>query len=280
MIEARILCDSIAPNQIRLTTFYVKYPRFVHSEFLRHRMLSFSVASSRAMPIEKVLKNVEENPVIPIHWGKIQKGMQAEHELDEIGKMTAKVKWLEARDNAVKTAKSLMDMGLHKQIVNRILEPFLYCEHIVTGTDWGNFFNLRVDKPAEPHIRELAKQMLQAYEANTPQFLIPGEWHLPFCDKDIPEEFNLEQRQKISVARCAFVSYSNFDGNNKWDKQFELHDRLNRDKHFSVFEHQATPTNGVNYIGNFRGWIQYRKYLPDENRLKYDAKQLLDALGD
>lgn len=277
MIEAKILCDSVAPNGIRLTTFYLKYPRSIHSELCRHRTFSLSVGSSRAVPVNKMIERVEKEPFIPIYWGKNQKGMQATEEFDDITKMVLKNKLLEHRDNCIKFVKELMEIGVHKQIANRYLEPVLFLEHILTGTDFSNFFNLRVHKDAEPHFRELAKLMLIEYEKNTPNFVNEGEWHLPFCDKEMHDGLSIEEKIKVSFARCARVSYFNFDGGDI-SKDFELHNRLISVGHLSPAENLATPISGVEYCGNFRGWKQYRKFLPNENRSTHDAKALLAAL--
>lgn len=275
-IKAEIICDSIF--QTRITTYLLTYPRFIHAEMLRHRMLSRSAQSSRAVPVEKILQKVKENPVIPIHWGKKQKGMQAFDELNETEQCNAKAIWLEGRDKAVKIAEDLLSSGLHKQIVNRVLEPYCTITEVVTGTDWGNFFNLRVSKEAEPHIRKLATDMLKLYISNKPEKLSVGEWHLPFI---LPEEyvFDYPKLIKISFARCARASYVNFYGKKNIEDDIRLHNELVEKYHLSPAEHLAVCFKLYNgkshYNKNFRGWKSYRSSIPNENRMEFDAEKLL-----
>lgn len=286
-IVAKILKDSISDRGDRLTTFYLKYPRFIHAEFLRHRMISHSVMSSRAISTEKMIKKVEEDPVIPIHWGLNQKGMSASNELDEISQIVAKGKWLEARDNAVKSARELLNCNLHKQILNRILEPWLHIEEVVSGTDWGNFFNLRVHKDAQPEFQALAKEILLKYIDSKPTLLKFGEWHLPSIDES-HINFNINDQLKISFAICARSSYATFEGNPDITKDIKLHDDLTGVFHISPAEHQGRPMTHTEYIehatkygsysGNFCGWMQYRKLIPNENRKEFNPTKLLEAL--
>src|SRR5579872_1789847 len=124
MIKTEIVADSISQKGHRLTTFVLEYPRMVHAELMTHRVFSKNSASSRAIPIEKFIQTIKDNPAMPEFWGKNQSGMQALEELDEEGKTEAKRLWLEARDIAIQSALKLHSMNVHKQIVNRILEPW------------------------------------------------------------------------------------------------------------------------------------------------------------
>lgn len=262
-IEAKILLDS-TDEYNRLTTWVLKYPRFIHSEFMTHRMLSKNAASSRAIPFTKLLKIIEENPATPEFWGANQKGMQAVVEIDDIE--GAKQKWLEARDAAIDQAKKLNKAGLHKQIVNRVLEPFCHMTVICSGTDFENFFRLRAHKDAQPEFQVLAYKMLELYNDSCPQELNNGEWHIPFGDK-MPEGLIDEDRKKIACARCARISYLTFDGKLDVRKDIELFDRLagGVPKHLSPLEHVAQATGDDQYYGNFKGFKQFRKFFIDEN---------------
>lgn len=303
MISARIIADSISPAGKRITTFEIEFPRFVLAEFNTHRMLSRNSASSRAIPIEKVIENIQNNPAIPVWWGKNQSGMQAKEELDneepiweyphyeegyETGYSTegptalgrAKEIWLEARDAAINFARQLSELGLHKQIVNRILEPWVMTKVITTATDWDNFFHLRNHPDAQPEIHELARLMWETYKANTPSLLMAGEWHLPYIETRVirhvaryfsnGEELSLEHAQKVSASLCAQVSYRKAD--ESLDKALLVYDRLvtSTPVHASPFEHQATPLEDPKEIsGNFRGWQQFRQLIPNNNCEKY-----------
>ena len=59
-IEAKIIADSINPQGDRIITYLLTYPHFIHSELMTHRMFSRNSASSRAIPLKKMIKMVEE----------------------------------------------------------------------------------------------------------------------------------------------------------------------------------------------------------------------------
>lgn len=287
--SAKVLADSISPDRVRLTTLEVTFPRIVLAEFNTHRMFSRNSASSRAIPVEKMLKMVEENPYIPTHWGKNQKGMQAEVELSKDEQATAVSWWLGARDKAMESAKALLAVGVHKQITNRLLEPFMWHTVICTSSEWTNFFNLRCNPMAHPEIKLAAELMRDAMEKSMPTRLNYGQWHLPLTTREDSEDDIDDWNYwcKVSVGRCARVSYLTHDGKRDPQADIELHDRLLEAGHMSPFEHVARPmkamggdndlaycNNGdafdgsfnpqVTFSGNLRGWVQYRKTIPRE----------------
>jgi len=183
-INVKILADSVAPNGSRLTTAEWTYPRFIHSEILTHRMLSKNSASSRAIPTEKLIQRVIDDPVVPVYIGKNQKGMAPGEELTDNERREAESTWLLARDEAVKHARYLLSLGVHKGVVNRLVEPWMWITVIVSATEWDNFFALRDHEMAEPHFQDLARKMRAAMAASTPLELNEGEWHLPMIDED------------------------------------------------------------------------------------------------
>ena len=285
-IFAKVVKDSVSPDLIRLTTLELKYPRFIHSEFMTHRVFSRNASSSRAIPVKRILGSIETQPAMPIHWGKNRPGMQAreEHDWHIGGELSREVAWTSAAREASSWARMFDQSQYHKQIVNRLTEPFQFIHVVVTATEWDNFFNLRLHEDAQPEIHELARCMFEAMEESTPTLLHPGEWHLPYWT----EEYDLRECTtltpiKASIARCARVSYKNHD-NSTPDiiKDMELADRLLKAGHMSPFEHQATPMkysrimsspnehllwdkgithkdiNNNLWSSNFRGWIQYR----------------------
>lgn len=276
MIEANIICDSVNPAGIRLTTFICKYPRFIHSELMTHRQLSRNASSSRAIPISKSLQAVIQDPAMPVSWPKNQPGMQASEILDKESYRECMGEILCARDDAVTRVKNLMTNGLHKQIANRYLEPWAHMTTLISGTDWANFYALRVHKDAQPEFQELAYKMLKAYVQNVPRSLNIGSWHIPFQDH-MPEDLILAKKVKIAVGRCARVSYKNQDGEYNVADDLKLYDRLvsARPGHWSAFEHVAEARNDSEYSGNFRGWRQYRKMFESENTDTLDFKQHL-----
>lgn len=267
-----IIADSINLDGNRVTTFLLTYPRFIHSELMTHRAFSRNAASSRAIPIEKIMEQVRTNPAMPVRWGKNGKGMQDHGSFFGSEADSCKEAWIEAANSAIQSAKSLEAKGLHKQVVNRVLEPFMWMTTLVTATEWENFFSLRLHKDAQPEFQHLAHVMLRSYLAHTPVQKKWHEWHIPFGDR-ITGDVEDSIRLKIATARAARTSYLTIEGNSSVEKDIALHDILAANGHFSPFEHSAIACKGYN--ANFTGWKQYRSLLPNENR-KCDLKKLLE----
>ena len=313
-ISAKMVSDSVSPAGIRLTTMQLRYPKFIHGELMTHRAFSRNASSSRAIPVERLIQNVLDDTAGPVSWGKNQRGMQADGEHRELvpldgwfnanGPVTRKVTreeaWSMARDDAIRMARAFSAAGYHKQIVNRLIEPFCHIDVVVTATDWNNFFALRCHPDAQPEMRVLAEKMRDARDQSAPKRLecdpsSPFCWHLPYVDvgeemKNWPQVPLQECRNnliKLSVARCARVSYSQHDGTRPdASVDLKLYERLvgSAPLHASPCEHQATPDELVNKYepgyasepggghhwknpdlhGNLRGFIQYRKTIPGE----------------
>lgn len=270
--KAKIILDSINPhNGVRLVTSELTYPRFIHAEFMTHRVFSRNAASSRAIPNSQMISYVDEHPAMPIYWGKSKKGMSASKEIEDIDK--AKEAWLAAKDSMIDYAKYFQQLKLHKQVANRILEPWKYITVIVSATQYSNFFTLRNHEDAQPEIQHLAQIWEKSMNESTP---VEREWHIPYIQDD-EQDLDLDLRKKIGVARCARVSYLTHDGVRSIEKDLKLYERLltgSGHGHWSPFEHVAQATNliGEYYnfatgefekmpiqCGNFHGWIQYRK---------------------
>ena len=297
-ISAIVIADSINPQGKRLTTFQLRYPRFIHAEFMTHRALSRNASSSRAIPVLRMIEDIERDPAMPIYWGSNKPGMQAGEELSGWELEVCKASWLRAMANSIFEVKAMVAAGLHKQIANRLLEPWAHINVVVTATEWANFFGLRSHPDAQPEIKMLSDLMQEALVASTPVLLQPGQWHLPYVtDEDygaiiqhrnhvydttrIQEGALLELAKLVSTARCARVSYLTHDGRRTTvEEDVELARKLivAQPLHASPAEHQATPDTSypnphndpmVHYKnlelhGNFDGWIQHRKLLPNE----------------
>lgn len=310
---ARVVLASVSDQGIPLVTLHLRYWRGIHSELMTHRVFSRNARSSRAVPVARMLEEIRNDPFVPRHWGANQKGMQASEECnepirllanamdDEINPISREEAWLEARDNAVYFAEGFSNAGYHKQVANRLLEPFMWIDTLVSSTDWANFFALRDHKDAEPHFRDLAQLTKEAIRYANFQSLTPDHWHLPYItpdDKKLiedrvdrlwghPEEVyfhRIDLARKISAARCARISYAPFDGDGSIDKELERFKLLveNWPVHASPVEHQATPdTYTEGYKGpygewrvggsqnshqhrNFRGWRQFRSMIKGE----------------
>ena len=309
-ISAKIIADSVnAVTGKRITTFELEYPRFVHAEFMTHRLFSRNAASSRAIPVKRAIELVRENTAKPMHWGKNQPGMSAKEECSNMVTLTTNMRevnppereftredaWDIARNNAIIVAEAFDKAGFHKQIVNRLLEPFTHIKVVLTTTELDNWFWLRNHPDAQPEINELARVMLIEVEGSMPVELSSGDWHLPYF-KDgywkedwialyplhTGESYTLEDAIAISSSCCAQVSYRRLD--DSLEKARDIYKRLveTRPVHASPFEHQATvmdtpavsfdPSawqNGITHVkrdgtlwsGNFNGWVQNRQLI-------------------
>jgi len=297
-IRSRIVADSINEQGNRVTTFELRYPRFIHSELMTHRMFSRNASSSRAIPVKTFVKQIREEPARPIAWGLNQSGMQAgrdwDIEIDHAGEWTPLYEWQLAAQSAVDHAESLAAANIHKQVTNRLLEPFQFMNTVVTATEYDNWFYLRDHKDAQPEIRELAIIMRKCMDDSEPELLTSDEWHLPYVLKD--ESLSDDIALKCSAARCARVSYLNHDKSiPSVEKDIELYNMLavrpyddgkghvladNDPIHLSPLEHQAKPMfitmgcvdwedgtthmdikNDKLWSGNFCGFIQARQLL-------------------
>lgn len=306
-ITAQVIADSINKEGVRLTTFQLRYPRFIHAEVMTHRVFSRNASSSRAIPVERMIKDIVADTAMPIHWGRNQPGMQAFEEQDakvvgscgELDMLDARVygvtretAWTIARDRAIEVARDFHNAGYHKQIVNRILEPFMHINVIVTATNFDNFYWLRRHPDAQPEIKALADAMYKAQAESSPVLLQPGQWHLPYVTVQDHQDGAGKQRLyedliKISVARCARVSYKTHDGRTpRVEEDIALYDRLigSTPLHASPAEHQAYadyygPSDDEGWAydnphlsGNFDpGFVQYRKTLTGEFCEAYDG---------
>lgn len=251
--KVEVVCDSYnTTTNTRLTTVVATYPRFVHAELLTHRMFSRNSQSSRAYPTHRLLEKVSLSPVTPVHWGKNQSGMQAKSELSAVKKAIGKILWGCAAMNANFFAWSLSMAGAHKQIVNRVIEPYTTITTIITATEWEPFFELRCHPDAQPEIQLLAKLIRSELYRSEPKQLEPGDWHIPFSD-DIA----------IATGKCARVSFLTHDGKRDEAKDIALHDQLLNaiPPHASPFEHCACAESDNKFYANFKGFKSYRTFL-------------------
>lgn len=272
MSSAKIIEDSIntyTGNGDRITTMQIKLRRMVLAELNTHRRLSKNFSSSRAIPTKKLLEQVRTNPVMPLWWGKNQSGMQAKEELDPITKKESQQDWLCAARGAADIAEVMAKKGVHKQIVNRLIEPFMWVEGIVTSTEWENFFSLRCHPDAQPEIQELAYAMRDALNASVP---VERDWHLPYITEEERQDVAALQRideetlAKISAARCCRVSYLKHDGTAPSVRDdLDLFDKLASGVpiHASPLEHQARVLGNSYASRNFVGWEQFRAIWED-----------------
>lgn len=274
-ITATIIEDSLL-NGVRTVTYEVRFPRFILPELNTHRVFSRNSASSRARSITRTFAEVMEDPFVPNPFTRNQKGMSG-GTIDPALQADCEKYWLASRDAAVLSALDLLvgqtkrraligddvsryqevidayDMekdapSIHKQHVNRLLEPFMFHTTIITSTEWDNYFDLRIAPDAQPEIYELAVEMKRAMDASTP---VKRRFHLPYIEgaSENPGAFDI----KRSAASCASVSYKapHELGDGAVERIF---DTMFADKHMSPFEHVACAPEALEDLGTIMGW--------------------------
>ena len=301
-IKAKIIADSISVHtDTRLTTYELEFPRWILAEVNTHRIASKNGASSRAIPFDRMVELCRTNMALPVHWGKNQAGMVAQEEIADYQQGFAAAIWAKARESAIEHATDLHKMGVHKQICNRLLEPFMMMKMVFSATSYKNLFELRAHPDAQPEFQDLAYKMQDAYNMSLPIPMKMGEWHLPYVEisRDLEDdrlvyssngkEIDLKTAVKLSASLCAQVSYRRQD--DTIEKAIQVFDRLITSKplHASPMEHQASPmfkhfkengpnseaNNGIGdnirfltsmnltdqFSGNLKNWSQYRQIL-------------------
>lgn len=253
---ATVICDSTWGDD-RITTLELVYPRYIHSELMTHRVFSRNASSSRATPINVLIDEVLNDPVFFDFVGCNKAGMVADEPLECEQLIKFKEDWYALGELVAHAVKAMSDKyGVHKQTLNRALEPWSRIRTLVTSTDWDNFFKLRLAPDAQPEMQSLAKAMKGAMELSTP---VENKKHLPYV---LPCEFGLDFAQKLSVARCARVSYGRLNGKemNPSD-DINLYERLMISGHMSPFEHVAFAIGDGISFDNYHGWMSLRHVL-------------------
>jgi thymidylate synthase ThyX len=302
--SVEIIKNSINEFGHQIITFKLTYHRFILSELNTHRVFSRNSASSRAIPIEKQIEYVKNNTAYPVFWGKNQRGMQSKEEINDID--LARYVWNKSRNNNIESVNELLNLNLHKQLANRLLEPYTYIQTILTGTEFNNFFNLRNHEDAQPEIKLLASLMYEEYIKSEPIQLSYDQWHLPYIDCSNGEYYldgnklNKKDAIKTSISCVAQISYRKLD--NSLEKADNIYNRLvtSYPIHASPTEHIATPfshkeynlrkriqeqfideldfeedkNNEIDiehfmYKRNFKGWTQFRVGIPKETCLVF-----------
>ena len=287
-MQAEVILASASTTVAKnIYTIRVRYPRPIHGEIMTHRVFGRNARSSRAVPVKTMLNEVRDIPYVPWHWGKNQKGMQADEECntdvivpdwvyepndDQMiygsNTLSREEAWLHLRDHAADVAEGFMEAGYHKQNPNRLLEPFSWIDTLITSTEWDNFFWLRQHGAAEPHLIDLANLMHTAIKETRAHPLPHGHWHLPYINDDDwfasdtdakPEGMTCDDfLLNVSAARCARISYTPFDGDPSYERELQRANLLmnNERVHASPFEHQAKPDEEMvsSYHGHFVGW--------------------------
>lgn len=314
--KARVVLDSVGPNDIRLISVEATYPRFIHAEIMTHRDRNRNAASSRAIPWKRKKKDSDElvhncmyqmvisDPVIPMFLGAEQKGMQSGDELASPAREDAIASILRMRDFCLKECDYLSSLGLHKSIVNRYVEPWMWITVLMTSTNWKNFFRLRYHPAAEKHFQHIAAMIKEQIDRSVPRELNDGQWHLPYVTKmdddksywcgkegieilqavhenriEVPDyvkesyelkhNFAIDVLKRVSAGRSARLSYLTHDGVRDWSEDMklckQLIERTDDVLHATPLENVARASADKNLrSGPFRGWFQFRKEFANE----------------
>nr|DAQ95670.1 MAG TPA: Thymidylate synthase complementing protein [Caudoviricetes sp.] len=293
LIKAEIITHSKRLNtNEELITYKLIYPRIIHSELMTYSMMSVNSASSRAIPVNKLIEVIEKTPFYPISYQKKHSGMQGiDYFTSEEDIKTCHSLWEESMQESIRVAKKMLEFGISKQIINRTLESYQYHCCLFTGTreSFEHLFNqrcpvypggykswkelcdldsnytmetplierLKVNKgQAEIHFMDLAEKMYDALNESTPDELSIGSYHIPFY-KDIissEEVLGIENLIAMSVALTARVSYTSIGDNNKLtlERATNIYNHCLENGHWSVFEHIGQCMTDEEYENSIR----------------------------
>lgn len=290
LISAKAICSSVNKDNTRLLSIELTSVKWLDAEFEKHRMISSNSSSSRAIPFKRSL---DRDVFIPLDIRYNEKGMQGHKQLEQDGIDYIYFKALaeELYEKSVDICKIMdKEIDLHKQHINRFLEPWTVQKKLATANEewWYAFLELRDSPAADPAIQDLARKIRLVVENTEPTFLYDSEWHLPYVDNEELKSCDTLDNIKRSVARSARVSYDNFSGEtSSFEQDSRLHDSLLEMKHFSCFEHQGkacdsyvNPDKSITEIfgslclgnthitktgkvmsGNINGFVQYRQLV-------------------
>lgn len=284
MISARILAHTknlLTGDEV--VTFECTYHRFILPEVNTYRHFSRNSASSRGIPVTKRIEQVKNNPALPVQWGRNQKGMTASSEISEDEKRKAEEIWREAANAAIQYAEKMNALNVHKQIVNRLLEPFCWQTSVISAMRerFEYMFEQRIHPDAQPEFCELASKMKYALLDSTPKTKCV---HLPYI---LPEEDSLPLhiRAAVSVARCARVSYTPFNMESpNVEEDLRLYSKLltAEPPHLSPFEHILIPDENdysLIYYDNFKRFVSYR-WIIEQFGNNINFEPIFDSLDD
>jgi hypothetical protein len=257
-IKAEMILDSMYPTTCRVSTLLVTMPTYILAEFNKHRVFESNTSSSRAIPTATLLEQVRTDPVIPVHWGVNQAGMEAKEEEVE-GVEEARKVWWHLVGSVTYFVEQLANLNLHKQVTNRPLAPFMWSTVIVTATEWDNFFAQRLAKDADPMIQAAAKEMYEALAFSVP---VERKVHLPFVSDRELVKYTQEECTHMSVARCARVSYKRHNDDFTLEQDTVLSNRCKDSGHWTPLGHQLFAGKDDQFFhGCMRGWLQLRQVL-------------------
>jgi thymidylate synthase ThyX len=248
-------------NGTKIATLEVKVPYHTWIHLLTHRAFSRNAQSSRGIPFTRLL---ERATYIPESFPINKPGMSPENYIDKTHPdyQTLCNLWIKARTLAIETANTMYLHEVHKEIINRVIQPYCYITGIITATDWDNFIELRTASSTQEDTRKVAIRVREII--NDMQFM-NQMWHIPYVDT-MNEKMPINDSLLISAARCARVSYLNHNNEkNNHEKDMKLANQLLTDKHMSPFEHQACGYKGKYY--NLSNWLSQRFIIESEKKV-------------
>jgi len=274
--QLKVVADSVAPDGSRLFSAQGRIRRPYLPELNTHRGLNKNSASSRAIPVEKQIQRILDDTAWPLAWPREQKGMQGGASLDGQDLEDAKTLYAQVFGHTIGKVEAYLaehpekENRLHKSVLSRLLEPFMWHTVLLTGTAWKNFFDLRCSALAQPEIEVFARAMQEAMEESQPVALDEGEWHLPYVRPEEQTQIlaaGFDARQ-ISAGRCARLSYLTQEGVRDFQADINLFETLASNGHWSPLEHVATPwpenrqTTALQWGQGLQGWTVDLRHLP------------------
>ena len=276
-VSVKVVADSLSPDGVRLTSLELVIHRFTLAEWNTHRKFSRNSASSRAIPVETMIQRVRADPAWPLVWPCEQPGMSggaelrgmdlndAEQLFHDVWSFTTQRIGLYLENHPDKATR------LHKSLVNRLIEPFMWHTMLITSTEWENFYRQRCAPTAMPEFRIPAEMVRDAIEASDPVEMDWFEWHTPYIGLNVDDAvLEILDRLRVSVGRCARTSYLTHDGQRDVAKDIQLYeDTLAKYGHWSPLEHVAVclPARWEEpHFGNFdEPWYQMRQLVERSN---------------
>lgn len=262
-ITSDIIADSwLADEERRVTTFKLHMPKIMLGELVRHRIYSFSVQSARARSTQTKLLAVYQDPFIPMLPLAEHKGMQGYDLVNDLTMAAVQELWKVARNKMLEYAREMEELGYSHQYTNRLLEPFMMVDVVMTGDDWDNFLTLRTDKAAQFEIQVTARQMRDLLKHSEPQVLSPGQVHLPFMKGQHYGPYQMAMMSAASTARTSYIDPT--DSQHSPQKNIELANNLLENRHLSPFEAVVMSLSSDSrhkgeYTGNLQAGLQFRK---------------------
>lgn len=250
-------------NDKRIVTVQFDCPTFLVAQLNKHKSLDINSMSSRAV------SDISQREYIPIpSYG--TKGMKGQINKDHIHHYY-ECEMQEAIASAKNHAKKLKDMGIHREVYNRLNENFYMKTQVVTGSfqAFKHYLALRTDAHAQGDHQFLACGIAHAIAISSPANL---PIHLPYTNEEELEGLTEEEIFLLSSARCGTVSYKL--------KVSNVQDDIARgrkfldNKHMSVFQHAHKYSDQKGRFGS--NWIAYREIINDA-LIDFDFSKYVDG---